>query len=170
MRARTVMLRNTGAAISPFNAFLLLQGIETLALRMERHSDNALQVARFLEAHDAVAWVNYPGLESSASHEIAKRVLDSGLFGGILSFGLKAGRDGGSAFVESLELFSHLANIGDVKSLVIHNASTTHSQLTDEELAQAGVPAEMVRLSIGIEHVDDLIADLEQALARVSGR
>lgn len=166
-RARTVMMRNTGATISPFNAFLLLQGIETLHLRMERHSDNALAVAQFLENHPAVAWVNYPGLESSASHQVATRVLDAGRFGGILSFGLKAGRAGGATFVESLQLFSHLANIGDAKSLVIHNASTTHSQLTEEELRQAGVPAEMVRLSIGIEHVDDLLADLDQALANV---
>lgn len=166
MRARTVLLRNTGAALSPFNAFLLLQGVETLHLRMERHSDNALRVARYLEAHDDVAWVNYPGLESSTSHEVAKRVLTDGRFGGILSFGLKSGREGGSRFVEALELFSHLANIGDAKSLVIHNASTTHSQLTEDELEQAGVPAEMVRLSIGIENVDDLIADIEQALAK----
>ncbi|SDL73189.1 O-acetylhomoserine aminocarboxypropyltransferase/cysteine synthase family protein [Tessaracoccus oleiagri] len=168
IRARTVLLRNTGAAISPMSAFLLLQGVETLHLRMERHSDNALKVARYLEGHDAVAWVNYPGLESSASHEVAKRILVDGKFGGILSFGLKAGREAGSKFVESLELFSHLANIGDAKSLVIHNASTTHSQLTEEELEQAGVPAEMVRLSIGIENVDDLIADLEQALAKAA--
>ncbi len=163
-RARTVLMRNTGATLSPFNAFLILQGIETLALRMERHSDNALAVARFLEGHDAVAWVNYPGLESSPSHEVAGRVLHTGRNGGILSFGLRAGREGGATFVEALQLFSHLANIGDVKSLAIHNASTTHSQLTDEELASAGVPPEMVRLSIGIEHVDDLIADLTQAL------
>lgn len=167
IRARTVMMRNTGATLSPFNAFLLLQGIETLHLRMERHSDNAMAVARYLEGHDAVAWVNYPGLESSPSHEVAKRILPGGRYGGILSFGLKAGRDGGATFVESLELFSHLANIGDAKSLVIHNATTTHSQLTEAELEAAGVPPEMVRLSIGIEHVDDLIADLEQALARV---
>ena len=166
LRARTVLLRNTGAAISPMNAWLLLQGVETLHLRMERHSDNALKVARYLEAHDAVEWVNYPGLESSPSHEVAKRVLADGQFGGILSFGLKSGREGGSKFVEALELFSHLANIGDAKSLVIHNASTTHSQLTEDELEKAGVPAEMVRLSLGIENVDDVIADIEQALAK----
>ncbi|MFT3886725.1 MAG: PLP-dependent transferase [Arachnia sp.] len=166
IRARTVLLRNTGAAIAPLNSFLILQGIETLHLRMERHSANALAVARFLEGQEKVAWVNYPGLESSASHEIAKRILKGG-FGGLVSFGLKAGRDGGQQFVESLELFSHLANIGDAKSLVIHSASTTHSQLSDEELVEAGVPAEMVRLSIGIEHVDDLIDDLTQALAKL---
>ncbi|MBK9158316.1 MAG: PLP-dependent transferase [Micropruina sp.] len=167
VRARTVLLRNTGAAVTPFNSWLFLQGLETLHLRLERHSANALTVAKYLEAHDAVAWVNYPGLESSASHEIAKRVLTGRGFGGILSFGLKAGRAGGSTFVESLELFSHLANIGDAKSLVIHNASTTHSQLTEDELKTAGVAPEMVRLSIGIENVDDLIADLDQALAKV---
>ncbi|MBK7820265.1 MAG: O-acetylhomoserine aminocarboxypropyltransferase/cysteine synthase [Tessaracoccus sp.] len=166
IRARTVLLRNMGAAIAPLNSFLLLQGIETLHLRMERHCSNALAVARFLEGHDKVEWVNYPGLESSPSHEIAKKVLKGG-FGGLVSFGLKAGRDGGQQFVESLELFSHLANIGDAKSLVIHSASTTHSQLSDEELAEAGVAPEMVRLSVGIENVDDLIEDLSQALDKL---
>lgn len=167
IRARTVLLRNTGAAIAPLNSWLLLQGLETLPLRMERHSANALRVAQWLEGQDAVAWVNYPGLESSPTHEVAKRVLAGGQFGGLVSFGLKAGREAGTKFVEALELFSHLANIGDAKSLVIHNASTTHSQLSDDELAAAGVPPEMVRLSIGIEHVDDIIADLEQALGKV---
>ena len=160
IRARTVLIRNTGATISPFNSFLILQGVETLHLRMERHSVNALQVARFLEGHGKVEWVNYPGLES---HEVAKRILRNG-FGGLVSFGVSGGREAGQRFVESLELFSHLANIGDAKSLVIHNASTTHSQLTEDELASAGVPAEMVRLSIGIEHIDDILADLSQAL------
>lgn len=164
IRARTVVMRNTGAAIAPFNAWLTLQGIETLHLRMERHSSNALTIARFLENHEQVAWVNYPGLESSPTHDVAKRILKGG-FGGLVSFGLKAGREAGSRFVESLGLFSHLANIGDVKSLVIHSASTTHSQLSEAELQAAGVPPEMVRLSVGIEHVDDLLADLEQALA-----
>lgn len=167
IRARTVLLRNTGAALSPFNAFQFLQGLETLHLRIERHSSNALTVARYLENHPAVAWVNYPGLESSPSKAIADRVLTGRGYGGILSFGLKAGREGGSVFVESLELFSHLANIGDAKSLAIHNATTTHSQLTEEELLAAGVAPEMVRLSLGIEHPDDLIADIEQALAKV---
>ena len=166
IRARTVLLRNMGAAIAPLNSFLILQGIETLHLRMERHCSNALAVARFLEGHDKVEWVNYPGLESSPSHEIAKRILNGG-FGGLVSFGLKAGRDGGQQFVELLELFSHLANIGDAKSLVIHSASTTHSQLSDEELVDAGVAPEMVRLSLGIEHVDDLIDDLSQALDKL---
>ncbi|MEO7589385.1 MAG: O-acetylhomoserine aminocarboxypropyltransferase/cysteine synthase family protein [Arachnia sp.] len=168
IRARTVLLRNTGATIAPMNAWLLLQGLETLHLRMERHCSNALTIARYLENHDAVAWVNYPGLESSPSHEIAQRILAEGQFGGLVSFGLKAGREAGTGFVGALGLFSHLANIGDAKSLVIHSASTTHSQLSDEELKAAGVPAEMVRLSVGIEHVDDLIADIDQALAQLS--
>ena len=167
IRARTVMLRNTGAAISPFNAWLLLQGLETLHIRMERHSENSLAVAKFLENHDAVAWVHYPGLESSPYHETAKRILHRGHYGGLVSFGLKAGREAGGKFVESVTLFSHLANIGDAKSLVIHNASTTHSQLSDEELLDAGVLPELVRLSVGIENVDDLIADLDQALAKI---
>ncbi len=167
IRARTVLLRNTGAAISPFNAWQFLQGLETLHLRLERHSSNALTVARYLEAHPAVAWVSYPGLESSPSKQVADRVFTGRGYGGILSFGLKAGREAGSTFVESLTLFSHLANIGDAKSLAIHNATTTHSQLTEDELVAAGVAPEMVRLSLGIEHPDDLIADIDQALAKV---
>lgn len=163
-RARTVLLRNTGAALSPFNAFLFLQGIETLPLRMERHFSNALAIARWLKQHEAVTWVNYPGLEDDPYHEVAKKVLKGG-FGGLITFGVRGGREGGQKFIESLELFSHLANIGDAKSLAIHNATTTHSQLNDEELAAAGVTPDTVRLSIGIEHVDDLIADLDQALA-----
>lgn len=168
IRARTVMLRNTGAAIAPLNAWLMLQGLETLHLRMERHSQNALAVAQYLESHDQVAWVNYPGLDSSPYKQVADRVLAGKGYSGVLSFGLKAGRDAGRAVVEGLELFSHLANIGDAKSLAIHNASTTHSQLTDEELVEAGVAPEMIRLSLGIEHVDDLIADLDQALAKAT--
>ena len=167
IRARTVLLRNTGAAISPFNSWLFLQGLETLHLRIERHSSNALAVAKYLEAHPSVAWVNYPGLESSPDKAIADRIFTGRGYGGILAFGLKAGREAGSTFIESLELFSHLANIGDAKSLAIHNATTTHSQLTEEELVTAGVAPEMVRLSVGIEHIDDLIADLDQALARI---
>ncbi|MCA0295925.1 MAG: O-acetylhomoserine aminocarboxypropyltransferase/cysteine synthase [Actinobacteria bacterium] len=166
IRARTVLLRNTGAAVSPFNAWLFLQGLETLHLRLERHSANALAVATYLEGHDKVAWVNYPGLDSSPYKAVADRVFTGRGYGGILAFGLKAGREAGATFIESLELFSHLANIGDAKSLAIHNATTTHSQLTEEELVTAGVAPEMVRLSIGIEYVDDLIADLDQALAR----
>ena len=163
-RARTVLLRNTGAALSPFNAFLFLQGIETLPLRMERHNANALAVARYLENHDAVEWVYYPGLESSAYYDVAQRVLQGGS-GALVTFGVKGGAAAGKAFIESLKLFSHLANIGDAKSLAIHNASTTHSQLSEEELASAGVSQETVRLSVGIEHIDDILGDLEQALA-----
>ncbi len=164
IRARTVLLRNTGATLAPLHSWLFLQGLETLHLRLERHCENALAVARHLESHPAVAWVNYPGLDSSPSKEVADRILTGG-YGGLVSFGLRGGRADGARFVEALQLFSHLANIGDAKSLVIHNASTTHSQLNDEELRAAGVPAEMVRLSVGIEHIDDILADLDQALA-----
>jgi O-acetylhomoserine (thiol)-lyase len=166
IRARTVLLRNTGATPAPMNSFLTLQGIETLALRMERHSTNAMTIATYLEAHDAVDWVNYPGLESSPAKAIGDRVLTGKGYSGLVSFGLKAGRAAGEKFIGALELFSHVANIGDVRSLAIHNASTTHSQLNSDELRAAGVPPEMVRLSVGIEHVDDLIADLEQALTK----
>ena len=165
IRARTVLLRNTGAAISPFNAFQAILGMETLHLRMERHSANALAVAKFLEADDRVAWVRYPGLESDPYHEAAQRVLDGRGCSGLVAFGLKSGREGGARFIEALSLFSHLANIGDAKSLAIHNATTTHSQLTESELVDAGVAPEGVRLSIGIENVDDIIADLDQALS-----
>ena len=135
---------------------------------MERHSENALRVAQFLEGHDAVSWVSYPGLESSPYKDIADRTFTGRGYGGLVSFGVKSGREGGKRLVEALELFSHLANIGDAKSLAIHNATTTHSQLTPEELEAAGVPEDMVRLSIGIEHVDDILADLEQALRAAS--
>jgi O-acetylhomoserine (thiol)-lyase len=165
IRARTVLLRNTGGAITPFNSWLFLQGLETLHLRMERHSENALRVAEFLSGHDAVSWVSYPGLADSPHKEVHDRIGTGRGYGGLLSFGLKSGRDGGRRFVEALELFSHLANIGDAKSLAIHSATTTHSQLTPEELEAAGVPEDMVRLSVGIEHVEDIVADLEQALA-----
>ncbi|MFP5451667.1 MAG: O-acetylhomoserine aminocarboxypropyltransferase/cysteine synthase family protein [Thermoleophilia bacterium] len=163
-RVRTVLLRNTGAALSPFNAFLFLQGIETLPLRMERHSANALAVAEWLERHPQVTWVDYPGLPSSRYHETAQRILSGG-FGAILTFGIDGGRDAGRAFIDGLQLFSHLANIGDAKSLAIHPATTTHSQLNDAELESAGVGQDTVRLSVGIEHIDDIIGDLEQALA-----
>jgi len=164
-RVRTVLLRNTGAALSPFNAFLLLQGIETLPLRMERHVENALAVAKHLEATDGVTWVSYPGLESSDYYEVAKRVLPGG-GGALVAFGVEGGRDAGRKFIESLELFSHLANIGDAKSLAIHPATTTHSQLDEGELADAGVTDDMVRLSVGIENIDDILADIDQALAK----
>ena len=164
-RVRTVLLRNTGAAISPFNAFLILQGVETLPLRMERHNANAFAVARHLEHHPDVDWVSYPGLDSSPYKEVADRVLTGG-YGALVTFGVKGGLEAGKTFIESLELFSHLANIGDAKSLAIHNASTTHSQLNDEELAAAGVTQETVRLSVGIEHIDDILEDIDQALAK----
>ncbi len=166
IRARTVLLRNTGAAVAPLNSWLFLQGLETLHLRMERHSENALAVARYLADHPSVAWVNFPGLDSSPDKAVADRVFTGKGYGGLVSFGIKSGREGGKAFIEALGLFSHLANIGDTKSLAIHNATTTHSQLTPEELEAAGVPEDMVRLSIGIENVDDIIADLDQALAK----
>ena len=146
-------------------AFQILQGIETLHLRMERHSSNALTAAEYLQGHDEVSWVSYPGLPDSPYKEVADKIHTGHGYGGLLSFGVKSGREGGKKFIEALELFSHLANIGDAKSLAIHNATTTHSQLTPEELVGAGVPEDMVRLSIGIENVEDLIADLEQALA-----
>ena len=165
IRARTVLLRNTGGATTPMNSWLFLQGLETLHLRMERHSENALKVAQFLQGHDAVSWVSYPGLADSPYKEVHDRIGTGKGYGGLLSFGVKSGRDGGRRFIEALGLFSHLANIGDAKSLAIHNATTTHSQLTPGELAGAGVPEDMVRLSIGIENVEDIIADLEQALA-----
>jgi len=166
IRARTVLLRNTGAAITPMNSWLFLQGLETLHLRMERHSENALKAAQFLADHPSVAWVNYPGLESSPDKAVADRIFTGKGYGGLLSFGIKGGREAGKRFIEALELFSHLANIGDAKSLAIHNATTTHSQLTPEELEAAGVPEDMVRLSIGIESSDDIIADLDQALGK----
>lgn len=165
LRARTVLMRNMGATISPTNAWQLLVGLETLALRMERHSSNALAIAEHLEQHPDVAWVNYPGLPSNSSHKVALRALDGRGFGGLVSFGLKAGREAGSTFIEALKLFSHLANIGDTKSLAIHSATTTHSQLTADELVAAGVEPEGVRLSIGIENLADLVADLDRALA-----
>jgi O-acetylhomoserine (thiol)-lyase len=164
-RARTVLLRNTGAALSPFNAFLFLQGIETLPLRIERHNENAQKIAEWLKGHDGVSWVNYPGLKDDKYHEVAGRVLKGG-GGALITFGVQGGLEAGRTFIESLSLFSHLANIGDAKSLAIHNATTTHSQLNAEELAAAGVTEDTVRLSIGIEHVDDLIADLDQALSK----
>ncbi|MGN0063504.1 MAG: O-acetylhomoserine aminocarboxypropyltransferase/cysteine synthase family protein [Nocardioides sp.] len=164
IRARTVLLRNTGAASTPFNNWLFLQGLETLHLRMERHSANALKVAEFLQGHDNVSWVSYPGLPDSPYKAVADRTFTGKGYGGLVSFGVKSGREGGTKFIEALELFSHLANIGDAKSLAIHNATTTHSQLTPSELEAAGVPEDMVRLSIGIENVDDLIADLTKAL------
>ena len=162
-RARTVPLRNTGSAISPFNAFLVMQGIETLNLRMERHCDNALAVARHLKAHPKVDWVSYAGLPGDRYHDLAQRYMD-GRASGILTFGVRGGFAAGVAFYDALGLFKRLVNIGDAKSLACHPASTTHGQLTEEEQQSVGVTPEMIRLSIGIEHIDDIVADLDQAL------
>ena len=171
-KARAETMRDTGACLSPFNAFLLIQGLETLSLRMERQTSSALRVARHLEEHPAVAWVAYAGLPSHPDHALAAKYLPKGP-GAVFSFGLKArsgedGRAGGRKFIEGLNLFSHLANIGDVRSLVIHPASTTHQQLTDEDLAKGGVSPELIRLSIGLENVEDLLWDLDQALHALS--
>ncbi len=169
-RARVVPLRNTGAAISPFNAFLILQGIETLSLRMDRINDNTLKVAQFLQRHAKAQWVNYVGLADHPDHALAQKYL-GGKGSGLLTFGVKSapgqGRVAGAAFLDALKLFTRLVNIGDAKSLATHPASTTHRQLSPEELAKAGVSEDAVRLSVGIEHIDDLLADLTQALAAV---
>lgn len=162
-RCRVAPLRNTGAALSPFNAFLLMQGLETLALRMERHCANALRVAEYLDAHPRVRWVKYAGLAGSPDHALARRYM-GGKAAGILSFGIDGGYEAGARFIDALKLVVRLVNIGDAKSLACHPASTTHRQLNDEELASAGVSRDMVRLSIGIEHVDDILADIDQAL------
>lgn len=162
-RLRTQVLRDFGACISPFNSFLLLIGLETLSLRMQRHAENALKVAKFLEQHALVSWVSYPGLETSAEHEKAKKYLPKGA-GSIFTFGIKGGVPAGKKFINSLKLFSLLANVGDAKSLVIHPASTTHSQLSPEQLESAGVQPDLIRISIGIEDAEDIIADLDQAL------
>ncbi len=167
-RARVVPLRNMGAAISPFNAFLILQGIETLALRMERITENTIKVAKFLQSHAKVGWVNYAGLPEHPDHALAQKYL-GGKPSGLMTFGVKAAegkrREAGAAFLDALQVFTRLVNIGDAKSLATHPASTTHRQLSPEELIKAGVPEDAVRLSIGIEHIDDLLADLDRALA-----
>ena len=165
-RARVVPLRNMGAALSPMNAFLILQGIETLALRMDRICDNTLKVAAYLKQHPKVGWVNYAGLPDHADHPLVKKTM-GGRASGIVSFGVQGGRDGGARFQDALKLFTRLVNIGDARSLACHPASTTHRQLGPDELAKAGVSVDMVRLSVGIEHVDDLLEDLEQALGAV---
>lgn len=163
LRVRTVPLRNLGACLSPDNAWQIAQGIETLPLRMARHSENALQVAKFLKNHNQVAWVRYPGLDDDPSHNIAKKYLKNG-FGGMVVFGVKGGRSAGEKFINSLKLFSHLANVGDAKSLALHPASTSHSQMSDTQQIEAGLPPELIRLSIGLEHIDDIINDINQAL------
>jgi O-acetylhomoserine (thiol)-lyase len=167
MKARVENLRDFGPALSPFNSFLFLQGVETLSLRMERHSSNALKVAQFLAGHQQVAWVNYPGLETSPYRALTQRYLPIGE-GGVLTFGIRGGLEAGRRFIESLQLFSHLANIGDAKSLVIHPASTTHQQLSKEEREAGGIGDDLIRLSVGLEDIDDLLWDLDQAL--VAGR
>jgi O-acetylhomoserine (thiol)-lyase len=163
VKVRVEGLRDMGPSLSPFNSFLFLQGLETLPLRMQRHSDNALAAAKFLEKHEHVAWVNYPGLESSKYHALAKKYVPQGA-GGILTFGIQGGLEAGRRFIESLQMFSHLANVGDAKSLVIHPASTTHQQLSEEQRLEGGITNDLVRLSVGIEDVEDIIWDLDQAL------
>jgi O-acetylhomoserine (thiol)-lyase len=165
-KARAHLLRDLGPAMSPFNAFLFLQGLETLPLRMERHSKNATEIAKHLLEHPKVAWVNYPGLPSHPSFTTAKKYFSRGLFGALMGFGIKGGREAGKRFIDNLELISHLANIGDAKTLAIHPASTTHSQLSTEEQIHTGVTDDYIRLSIGLETVDDLIGDLDQALSK----
>jgi O-acetylhomoserine (thiol)-lyase len=165
LKARVQGLRDTGASMAPFNAFLFLQGVETLHLRMERHSENGLRVAEFLADHPNVEWVQYPGLQQHRDHDRAKRYHHRGLYGAIVGFGIKGGSDAAVKFIDKLEIFSLLANVGDAKSLVIHPASTTHQQLSEEEQASAGVTPDFVRLSIGLENIDDLLKDLENALA-----
>jgi O-acetylhomoserine (thiol)-lyase len=164
MKARVEGLRDLGPALSPFNGFMFLQGLETLGLRMERHVSNAMAVARFLNEHTKVEWVNYPSLANSPYHALAQKYMPKGA-GAILTFGVQGGKEGGQRFIERLQLFSHLANVGDAKSLVIHPASTTHQQLSEEEQRAGGVLPEMIRLSIGLEDIDDILWDLEQALA-----
>lgn len=166
-KARLQLLRDVGASMSPFNAFLFLQGLETLHLRMERHSENAQKVAEFLEKHPKVNWVIYPGLKSHNNHDLAKKYFKKGLYGAIIGFGVKGGLEAGRKLIDSVKLFSNLANIGDAKSLIIHPASTTHQQLTPEERLLTGVTDDFVRLSVGLENVEDIIADLEQALDKV---
>jgi O-acetylhomoserine (thiol)-lyase len=160
---RLTLLRDMGPCISPFNSFQVLQGLETLHVRMPRHCENAIQVARFLESHPSVEWVNYPGLESHLDYERAKRYMPKGQ-GAILGFGIKGGREAGAKFIDSVKLCSHLANIGDAKTLVIHPASTTHQQLSDQEQLASGVSPDYIRVSVGIEDVEDIIEDLNQAL------
>ncbi len=166
IRARVLLLRDLGPTLSPFNAFQFLQGLETLELRVKKHAENALAVAKHLKEHPKVAWVNYPGLEDNVNHKIASKYLKEG-YGGLVGFGVKGGLEAGIKFIESVELFSHLANIGDAKSLVIHPASTTHQQLTKEEQECTGVTEDFVRLSIGLENVEDIIADIDQALSKI---
>jgi len=166
VKARVTLLRDLGPALSPFNAFLFLQGLETLHLRMPRHAENALAVAQYLQGHPEVEWVNYPGLNDSPEYERAKKYLPKGA-GAVIGFGVKGGIKAGKTFIESLGLISHLANIGDAKTLAIHPATTTHQQLSEEEQRATGVTPDFIRLSVGIEHIDDIVSDIEQALGRI---
>jgi len=168
IRARVETLRDLGACQNPFGSFLLLQGLETLSLRMERHCYNTLEMARWLSNHPQVAWVSYAGLSDHPYHSAAKKYFRKGCFGAVLCFGVKGGRPAGEKFINSVKLASHLANVGDAKTLVIHPASTTHDQLTEDEQAASGVMHDMIRVSVGIEHVDDIKEDFEQALAMAS--
>lgn len=170
LKARVEQLRDIGACLSPFNAFLLIQGLETLSLRMERHCENALKLARWLQKHPAVSWVCYPGLPEHPSHPLAVKYFRKGCFGGMLAFGIKGGAEAGQKFVNSVQLASLLANVGDAKTLVIHPASTTHQQLSPEERRLAGVSDDMIRVSVGLEHIDDILADFDEALAKTTGK
>jgi O-acetylhomoserine (thiol)-lyase len=167
IKARVQLLRDTGAALSPFNAWLFVSGLESLAVRMERHSQNAQAVARFLTEHPKVSWVNYPGLPGHPAYKTASKYFREGLYGALLGFGVRGGSEAGRKLIENVKLFSHVANLGDSKSLIIHPASTTHSQLNEEEQATTGVTPDYVRLSVGLETVSDIIADLDQALAKI---
>ena len=167
IKARVTLLRDIGPAVSPFNAFLFLQGLETLHLRVERHSYNALELARFLQQHPKVAWVNYAGLPEHGSHELAKKQFKKDLFGSIYTFGVKGGADAGKSFIENTKLASLLANVADAKTLVIHPASTTHSQLDEQAQTDAGVSPDMIRVSVGIENIEDIKADFDQALQAI---
>ncbi|HEV2112393.1 MAG TPA: PLP-dependent transferase, partial [Gammaproteobacteria bacterium] len=169
IRARVEGLRDIGAALSPFNAFLLLQGLETLSLRVQRHVDNALTLARWLEKQPQVAWVTYPGLANHPQHALAGRYLKNG-YGAVLSFGIRGGEAAGRGFIDSVKLASHLANVGDAKTLVIHPHSTTHQQLTDQEQRAAGVTPDLIRVSVGIEHIEDIKADFAQAFEKLKAK
>lgn len=168
-KLRVQLLRDIGPALSPQNAFLLLQGLETLHLRIKRHSENAEKLAAYLERHPAVEWINYPGLASHPSHQLAGKYLKGG-FGSVITFGIEGGRDAGRTVIDNVELWSHVANVGDAKSLIIHPASTTHQQLTDEDLAKSGTTEELIRLSVGLEAFDDIVADLDQAIDKATGK
>lgn len=168
LRVRVQLLRDTGASISPHNAFLLLQGLETLHVRLDRHSHNAIKVAEYLQAHPAVEWVNFPGLQDHPSHDLANKYFSSG-YGSVITFGIKGGLEAGKTLIDNIELWSHVANVGDAKSLIIHPASTTHQQLSEEELAKSGTTVELIRLSVGIESIDDILKTLDAGLEKATG-